>query len=176
MARHDIRSLSGYRLGKGMVVVAWILFLGMLTLLFQSFLEHQNNPNRQLQTRVGDQGSREVVLERNRAGHYVASGRINGRPVTFLLDTGATDVALPEGLAKALRLPRGAEVITRTAAGLVISRKSRLDTVTLGGIELRNVRATILSRMEGDEVLLGMSFLEQLELVQREGTLTLRQH
>ena len=48
-----------------------------------------------------------TILESNRQHHYVASGTINGRPVTFLLDTGATDVVIPAQLADRLKLRRG---------------------------------------------------------------------
>jgi len=162
------------RLGKGMLVAAWILALGLLTLFFNGVLERQYNPNQQLNSIATLDEPDEVVLVRNKYGHYVATGEIHGEAVVFLLDTGATDVAIPDTLARRLNLKRGAQFIAHTANGQVKSWRTRLDRVNLGGIELTNVRASILPSMEGDEVLLGMSFLKQLELVQRGETLTIR--
>lgn len=160
--------------GRKMTYAAWGLALVMLTWLFQGMLDHQENPNSNPESRVSAQGLREVVLQRNRAGHYVADGRINGEPATFLLDTGATDVALPESLAERLGLKPLAYGQSQTAAGRVSTWTTRLDRVSLGAIELNDVRASVLPSMEGDGVLLGMSFLKHLELIQRGETLILR--
>ena len=63
----------------------------------------------------------------------------------------------------------------QTANGVVTTYRTRLTSVALGTIAISNVRAHINPGMTGDEVLLGMSFLRDLELTQREGLLTLRQ-
>jgi aspartyl protease family protein len=158
------------------VMLAWVGGLVFLTYLFQQFIDDRYNPNTELAMVAGPNGVREVVLLRNAQGHYVASGRINNEDVTFLLDTGATDVAIPGALADRLGLPRLGRGMSRTANGTVPVWGTRLDSVQLGAVLLRDVRATILPSMErGAPVLLGMSFLKQLEMVQREGRLTLRQ-
>ena len=157
-------------------MLAWIAGLVFLTYLFQQFIDDRYNPNTELAMAAGPDGVREVVLQRNAQGHYVASGWINAQPVTFLLDTGATDVAIPQSLADRLGLPRLRRGMSRTANGTVPVWGTRLDSVQLGAVVLRDVRATIVPSMErGSPVLLGMSFLKQLEMVQREGRLTLRQ-
>ncbi len=161
-------------IGKGMIVAAWVLLLGLLTLLFQDRLEEIGNPNRQLQ--VVEQGAvANVRLKRNRAGHYVAPGEINGTPVVFLLDTGATHVAVPEGLAERLGLPRGVAIQSITANGRARAWRTRLDTVRLGPIVKQGVSGVIMPGMSGDQVLLGMSFLRSLEMVQRGDGLSLSQ-
>jgi aspartyl protease family protein len=63
-----------------------------------------------------------------------------------------------------------------TANGRATGYRTRLDELTLGEIRLHNVRALITSGMDGDEVLLGMSALKQLEFTQRAGTLVLRHY
>ncbi len=162
-------------LGKGMLIGAWVLLLLLLTLFFGGVLERRENPNPDPGGTVRS-GVREVVLERNADGHYVAGGSINGFPVTFLVDTGATQVAVSEKLADRLGLERRGGTFSRTANGVVAVWQTRLDRVRLGVIEQRNVPATILPQLEPwDQVLLGMSFLRHLELVQRDGTLLLRQ-
>lgn len=163
------------RTGRYMLIMAWVGGLGLLTLLFQDLLQTQFNPNTDPVIRDAPDGARQVVLDRNAQGHYVASGRINGTPVTFLLDTGATDVAIPEDLAERLRLERRGGGISQTANGPVAVWQTVLDKVTLGAITLSNVRASILPSMRGtDKVLLGMSFLKQLEFTQRNGQLILQ--
>ena len=162
-------------IGKWMIVGAWLGLLFVLTLLADAYLERVNNPNGDPATSTTG-SMKEGVLQRNRSGHYVASGLINGKVVTFLLDTGATDVAVSDELATALGLRRGAYVTSQTANGVVTARQTMLSEVSIGDIRLHDVRATILSGMDDDEVLLGMSFLKQLELVQRGKQLLLRQY
>ena len=163
-------------MGKGMIFAAWILLLALLTLFFGGVLERRENPNSNPGGTVSGQGVREVVLQRNAQGHYVASGTINGYPVVFLLDTGATDVAVSEALAERLGLKKRGGAFSHTANGVGAVWQTTLDRVRLGVIELRNLRATILPDLKpADQVLLGMSFLKKLEMVQRDGVLTLRQ-
>jgi aspartyl protease family protein len=158
-----------------MLILAWIGGLAVLTLVFQSLLEARLNPNTEPPARVGQDGRHEVVLERNAQGHYVASGLIDSAPVIFLIDTGATDVAIPEALADRLRLERGRGGVSQTANGAVAVWPTVLGRVRLGSIELNDVRASIVPSMGArDPVLLGMSFLRQLEWSQRDGRLTLR--
>ncbi|MCU7905303.1 MAG: TIGR02281 family clan AA aspartic protease [Candidatus Thiodiazotropha sp. (ex Epidulcina cf. delphinae)] len=150
-----------------MVIGAWLLLLLLLTLFFSQWLERQRNPNRQLSVTTGVAGEVAVVLQRNRAGHYVAPGRINGVPVTYLLDTGATFVAVSSELAERADLQRGASAQSRTANGVVRSWLTNIDQLQLGPIMMREVKATILPNMPENEVLLGMSFLQHLALKQQ---------
>lgn len=164
------------RTGRFMMILAWVGGVVLLTLLFQDVLETRLNPNAEPVARTDGAGNREVVLERNVQGHYVAGGHINGQPVTFLLDTGATDVAIPAGLADRLRLQRRSGGISQTANGPVAVWLTRLDEVSLGSIRLHNVRASVLPSMaDGSPVLLGMSFLKKLEFTQKDRQLILRQ-
>jgi len=163
------------RLGKGMWVAMWLLVLGLLTLGFNSMLEKQRNPNASPESfTTGD--VREVVLKRNRYGHYVANGSINGYQVEFLLDTGATAVAVPAATAQRLGLREGARAQFETANGTTYGYLTRLDHVGLGQIRIDDVRASINPTMEGESVLLGMTFLKHLEFTQRGDTLILRQY
>ncbi|HEC18067.1 MAG TPA: TIGR02281 family clan AA aspartic protease [Gammaproteobacteria bacterium] len=159
-----------------MTIAMWVVVLGLLTLFFQDWWEKQNNPNQNLSLVSGADGVRELSLQRNRFGHYVASGTINGVPVVFLLDTGASDISVPADLARAIGLQRGRSMVYQTANGPLKVYATRLDRVDLGGIVLRNVRASINPGMQGNEVLLGMSFLKHLEFTQRGDTLIIRQY
>ena len=156
-----------------MIAAAWGVGLLLLTLWINGYLERREHPNQGRQALV-EGGARQVVLQRNRAGHYLADGHINGRPVRFLLDTGATHVALSADLARQLDLELGASSLSRTANGLVETRSARLQRVDVSGIELYDIRASVLPNMAGDEVLLGMSFLKHLQLIQSGDQLLLR--
>jgi aspartyl protease family protein len=68
----------------------------------------------------------------------------------------------------------GAPAISRTASGDVRTWSTVLDSVDLGGLEAREVRASVVPSMPDGEVLLGMSYLKRFELIQRDGTLTVR--
>jgi len=163
-------------IGISMVVLAWVLLLAISAWWFAGYEESQNNPNQNINSRYTTEGVQEIVLQRNRYGHYVATGSINGKPVTFLLDTGASDVSIPDDLAKKLKLQRGISQIYNTANGPITAYLTNLERIDLGGIELRNVRASINPGVQGDEILLGMSFLKELEFTQRGDTLTIRQY
>jgi aspartyl protease family protein len=163
-------------MGRTMYALAWIAAMGLLTLYFSDVLDRQRNPNRNVDSAVTEDGVREVMLIRNRMGHYVSSGSINGREVEFLLDTGATGVAIPAQVAQQLSLPRGRSVMMNTANGPARSWQTRLAEVKVGDIRLRNVEATITPGLRTREILLGMSFLKHIEFTQRGNTLTLRQY
>lgn len=165
-----------HRMGVGMIALAWILVLGLLTAWFSGWLDRQENPNGQVAGEFTGDGIRQVILEQNRSGHYVATGSINHQPVRFLLDTGATTVSVPAHLARSLGLALGAPARARTANGIVTTYATRLARVELGNIVLYDVRAHINPSMRDEDVLLGMSFLRQLEFTQRGSTLTLRQY
>jgi aspartyl protease family protein len=136
------------------------------------WLARENNPNpNHLLQQQGQAGP--VVLKRNRAGHYVADGEINGERVVFLLDTGATQVALSKPLAQRLGLKLGPEVTVQTAAGPAPGYQTRLDSVRLASIEMRNVTALVSDGLSPDMVLLGMNFLKRLEMIQRGDELIL---
>lgn len=159
------------RSGRFMLAVAWLLILAGIYWYFSGWEAQQVNPNPAAVLRA-QQG--ELTLLRNRAGHYVAEGEINGRRVTFLLDTGATAVALSARLARELGLKRGAAVTLQTANGAAVGYETRLDRVRLGPIELRDVGALVGSGMDDETVLLGMSFLKRVEFTQRQDRLILR--
>ena len=153
-------------------VVFWIALLGVASLFFGFWQSRQINPNQELVSRTQN-GVVEIQLEANRQGHYVASGSINGENVTFILDTGATTVSVPESIAQDAGLTKEYRGRSQTAAGTVTVWGTTIDELTLGDITLRNVSATINPATEMEMVLLGMSALGQVDFSQRSGTLTL---
>ncbi|GAB1265040.1 TIGR02281 family clan AA aspartic protease [Aurantivibrio infirmus] len=166
----------GKSLGRGMLTIGWILVLGILAMIFARWERHQINPNQEFF--ANETGAvREIVLEANRYHHYLASGTINGKQVTFLLDTGATEVVVPSELAEQLGLRAGPRGYAQTANGTIEVRATVIDELAIGPIRFTDVRASINPGMSGDdEVLLGMSALRQVELLQKDNQLTLRQN
>lgn len=167
-------STSG--LGRGMMIGGWIVGLLLLALVFGNLLEQGQNPNRNITGTVSELGVREVTLGRNRHGHYLAGGQIDGQAVEFLLDTGASDVSVPELVAHRLGLKRGTPLFYDTANGTITAYHTRLASLSIGSIELHDVRASINPHMDGETILLGMSFLKHLEFTQRGNTLIIRQY
>ncbi|WXL25224.1 TIGR02281 family clan AA aspartic protease [Ectopseudomonas mendocina] len=166
--------VPGKRAGRVMLVLAWGAALLLATRFFADWEEQRRNPNANPES-VTRGGYVEVVLASGRQGHYMAGGKINGEPVTFLLDTGATQVAVPVDLAQRLGLEPGAQIVINTANGRANAHRTRLKQLQLGDIVLKDVPALIAPGMQGDDVLLGMSALKQLEFTQRDGNLLLRQ-
>jgi aspartyl protease family protein len=151
---------------------AWIAIFGLmagLTAFFYALTDDKGG----IVSSEGEGGSALVVLEQERSGHYVAAGQINGQPVTFLVDTGATDVAISEKMAREMGIEFGPRIRVMTAAGPVAAWVTRLDTVRLGSLERYNVRATITPGLE-NTTLLGMSFLKHFSLQQEGDRLLIR--
>jgi len=147
--------------------VAALAVMAGLTALYQAAI----GTGRMQLAQVAD-GRAAVVLERRRSGHYLADGAINGQPVRFLVDTGATDVAVSDQFARSIGLEFGPRMTVLTAAGPVRGWQTRLDSVQLGGLALTDVRATIAPGL-GDQALLGMSFLKHFSIVQEGETLVI---
>lgn len=118
----------------------------------------------------------EATLYRQSSGHYEANGMINDYPVKFLIDTGATLVTIPGELADRARLIYGSAKTVSTANGQGRGYITTLESIAVENIVLQQVKAIILPDM-GDvkQVLLGMSFLEAFEMIQKNDTLTIRQ-
>lgn len=160
------------RTGLLMIVAGWLLLAGLIWWVMGGALERRHNPNADLAQVTTPRA--EIVLKRGRDGHYRAPGRINGQPVDFLVDTGATQVAIPADLARRIGLRAGRPFQARTANGVTIAHATRLDSVSLGGLETRDVAGTLIANPGSDEVLLGMSFLSRFEIAISDGEMRLR--
>jgi len=110
-----------------------------------------------------------VEIRRSDDGHYHWPGTLNGERVDFLVDTGATGVAIPASLADRLGLPAEATVRSSTAGGWVTGRVVRADLALQGGVRAERLRMVALPNLEGP--LLGMDVLGRLRWQQRDGAL-----
>ncbi|MCV2884921.1 TIGR02281 family clan AA aspartic protease [Aestuariibacter sp. AA17] len=175
MQQDNTPDASTQGMGKGMIILAWLSAMGLLVLFFNDYFEKQMNPNQQPDSVTKGQVT-EVSLKQNRQGHYVTTGTLNGHKVVFLLDTGATTVSIPAHLQAKLGLAAGYKSRASTANGFVTVASTSADSITIGDIALYNVSANLNPGMQGDEILLGMSALKQLEFTQRGEWLILRQY
>jgi aspartyl protease family protein len=107
-------------------------------------------------------------------GHFVGEGAVNGNAIRFLVDTGATSIALPASFAQraGIDFRKGAPGLSSTANGLVPVYHVNLDTVRLGAIELQSVDAVVFEAGL-DTALLGMSFLNRVDMRREGDTMTL---
>jgi len=119
----------------------------------------------------------EVYIYRNVSGMFRTVGSINGMPVDFLVDTGASAVAMNSAQARRLGIDyrvEGDSTHVATASDVLQAFRVRLDVVKVGSIQIRNVDAVILEGSQPREVLLGMSFLGRLEMINQDNKLILR--
>lgn len=117
-------------------------------------------------------GAQSVNLAADSGGHFYSVGQINGRAVRFLVDTGATSISISAAFARnaGIDYRKGERLLMQTANGVTSAYRVMLDAVTVGEITLYQVEGVI---MEGDGpsvALLGMSFLNRMEM-RRDGVL-----
>ncbi len=117
-----------------------------------------------------------VQIARDNSGMYTTTGAINGTPVGFMVDTGATSVAMNAATAERLGIPfrhEGKPVTVQTAAGAVRSWEVLLKSVKVGEIERKQVQAVVIEARSNNDILLGMSFLSTVKLEKQNNLLVL---
>ena len=119
-----------------------------------------------------------TVLTADVQGHFYTDGQVNGRSVRFVVDTGATLISLPASEARRLSIDyqKGKKALLRTANGNVSGYLIKLDTVSIGSVTIYGVDAVVIESRGLASALLGMSFLNRMNM-KREGdimTLTRR--
>jgi aspartyl protease family protein len=116
-----------------------------------------------------------VSIQLNNRSQYMTTGSINDVPVSFLVDTGATLMAMNSGVAKQLGIEfessRRGQVVT--AGGNVSTWRVSLSSVQVGGIRRENVEAAVLDGDYPREILLGMTFLRDVKMEEANGILVL---
>lgn len=125
----------------------------------------------------GATGERQSVsLTADARGHFAAPGSINGYPMSFLVDTGATTIAINAAEARRIGLDyrAGQAVGVATAAGVVPAWRVKFNTVKIGGISVNQVDGLVVETGL-DVPLLGMSFLNRMEMKRDGQTMTLTQ-
>lgn len=154
------------RTGRVMFLCVWIIFFVGLFLFFYYYDKSENT--------VFVANRTEFVLSADNEGHYRIKGKINEYPVEFLVDTGATLVAVPQGLAESLKITGRYPITIETANGKITGFLTRLQQLSFGEFHLQNVKAVIIPENDDNTVLLGMNVLSQFHIVQQDGRLILK--
>lgn len=117
-----------------------------------------------------------VQIARNNFGMYTTAGAINGVPVTFMVDTGATSVAMNAATAERLGIGfrhNGRPLTVQTAAGPARAWAVLLKTVRVGEIERSQIEAVVIEARTNNDILLGMSFLSTVKMEKQSNLLVL---
>jgi aspartyl protease family protein len=154
-------SLAGKHYIAGLI---WVALLGIAYIA----IDGQVKPK--VATAVNETS---INIPRSRDGHYYVAGTINAQAVTFLVDTGASTVAVSKDIARRIGLLRGRPVSIGTAGGVSPGEEITGQTVTLGGITIRDVRVVVLSGMS-NEALLGQNVLRHLDVIQSSDRMILK--
>ncbi|PTQ70978.1 aspartyl protease family protein [Pseudomonas sp. GV071] len=118
----------------------------------------------------------QVSIAKGIGGHYWIAGSANGQPIQFLVDTGATTIAMNDSQARQLGIDYrvvGKPTVVSTASGTVTAWKVTLDKVKVGSIQVLGVEAMVLDGPSPTEALLGMSFLSRVSWREEQGMLIL---
>lgn len=133
--------------------------------------------NRQISTQFKKAEKAEVRIASTRGGHHITPGRINGLPVEFMVDTGASVVAMNYREAEKLGIDyrAGTPISVNTANGVAKAYRVVLHRVSIGDIELHQVSAAVNASEWPRVILLGNSYLSQVDLSVDSGVLVLRE-
>lgn len=122
----------------------------------------------------GASSGNRIVLTAGTGGHFVTRGSINGKSVNFMVDTGATAVAMSQAEAEriGLKYKNGQQGVGNTANGQVLIYRTKLDSVRINDVEVFDVDAAVLVAPM-DMVLLGNSFLTRFQMKRENSQMTL---
>lgn len=144
---------------------------------FESGVEKKLGINQSIQQAYKKPENNKLTVYSNKQGMFQMPGKINGRPTQFLLDTGATYIALSSVEADKLRLSykSARKAAVQTASEVVPVWHIKLDNVKVGGISVANVDAVVLEGASPKTTLLGMSFLKHLKLKRNGAAMLIEQ-
>lgn len=150
---------STLRLGTLALLAFWLVVAGALYAGF-SWWESRQRAALQPYSEAGGQ----LVIPRERDGHFYIDGEVNHQPVRFLVDTGASAVAVTEALARAAGLPEGSRITVQTAGGPREGRRVHGVPIKAGPLAHNDVTVTVGLRMDDGDALLGQSFLRHFDV------------
>ena len=164
----------------------WLLLVALVIVLFRvgnDASQHKPSPLPSPQTQADEviKETREedsveliaggLIIKADPTGHFRGKALIDHVEMPFLIDTGATQTAIPQAMANKAGLPVGRSIQTNTAGGQVNNQLTRMSSMKLGNAELKNLQAIINPHLT--EVLIGMNTLKYFRMTQNKDTLTL---
>lgn len=138
--------------------------------------ERRYGLSRELSTGFAEPDRKLLSVAKGQGGHYWVAGSINGQSVQFLVDTGATSVAINEIQARRLGIDyrvTGKPIVVGTASGSAKAWRIHLGSVKVGSIDVLGVEAVVVEGSSPTEALLGMSFLGRVSWREDQGVLKL---
>ena len=157
---------TGLKWGPAGIALFWLVVMGLLYLAMNHYLK----PPPVVVTASGD-----LVIPKSRNGHFLVAGEVNGRPVNFMVDTGASMVVVSEAFARSAGLPDGRPITFRTANGELPGRVVQGVRVAVGPVSVSGVRVGVgLVGGDATDALLGQSFLSQFDITLGRDQMVLR--
>ena len=148
------------------VLIIWITIFAAAYLYFDTRMEPR------VSVAKADLKQGEVVIPRSWDGHYYLQGSVNGYPIRFLVDTGASVVSVGADFARQANLPKGRPASFTTAGGVVQGEMVFDQIIEAGGIVINGLHVSV--GLHGDVALLGQNFLRKIDVIQSNDTMTLR--
>jgi aspartyl protease family protein len=159
------------RWGAVAIAAVWLALGGVMYWGFEYFEQ-----SRQAKLQPYTRGAGELVIPRQRDGHFHVQGEVNRQPVTFLVDTGASHVSVSQALAEQAGLPQGAPITLSTANGPRAGQLVRGVPVRAGSLVLNDASVSVgLSGLPANQALLGQSFLKHFDVEISRDAMVLRQ-
>jgi aspartyl protease family protein len=147
------------------IVVFWLIIMGALYLGFKKYE----------QPKAVISANGDLVIKRARDGHFYVAGHVNGKPVKFLVDTGASLVGVSEKFAQKAGLVGGEPTVFRTANGELAGRIIANVPINVGPIAVSGIRVGVgLEGHEVNDALLGQNFLSKFDVLLRQDQMILR--
>lgn len=157
---------KGFFWSRLRVLLVWLVLFAML----YAAVDHYLKPKPMVITASGD-----LVIERARDGHFHMPGSVNGKPVDFLVDTGASLVVVSEAFARMAGMQRGVPTTFSTANGELPGRIVPDVPISVGPIKVSGIRVGVgLQVRDADQALLGQNFLSKFDIELSKDRMVLR--
>ena len=159
------------RAGAFIIAASWLAVAALLYFVFDHFEQNRKASLKPYASSTGD-----LVIPRQREGHFHVEGEVNRQPVTFLVDTGASHVSISQALAEQAQLPAGQKITLSTANGQLPGELVRGVPVRAGHLVLNDATITVgLSGLRPEQALLGQAFLRNFDVEIRRDDMVLHQ-
>lgn len=149
------------RLGGVFLIIGWVISITLVSFLIHLAFYAPKPP-----TITEIHNGLQITINRSHDAHFRIPGKINDVEVVFLVDTGATTIAVSDNVAREAELPILNPVITQTAGGQSTGYFTSIESIEIGDAQFTDFTAIVIPEMQGADVLLGMNFLKNFNIKQ----------